>query len=101
MIVANVFLTATLGSVAETKSPGRTQTATLANSGHFNKPTEKSMKTLRYYSGHTALDQAPTPGNWDGDVFTAADGGKWIVDPSDAAQHPRTDGSGMHYLVPA
>jgi hypothetical protein len=59
------------------------------------------MKTLAYYSGNFTLACLSTPGKWDGDIFTAFDGSKWAVDPDDAFPHPSTDGSGMHYLVPA
>ena len=55
---------------------------------------------FQYYSGNFALGCDPTPGNWDGDIFTAADGSKWTVDPSDSYPHPATDGTVTHYLIP-
>jgi len=61
----------------------------------------KATTTLPYYSGNTALGCDPTPGVWADDVFTAADGGKWIVDPADCDPHPSTDGTDTHYLLPA
>lgn len=57
--------------------------------------------TLPYYSGNVSLGCDPTPGNWDGDIFTAADGSKWTVDPSANNPHPATDGTDVHYLIPA
>jgi hypothetical protein len=59
------------------------------------------MKTLPYYSGNIALDCSPTAGTWDNDIFTADDGSKWTIDPSDDSPHPRMDATGMHYLIPA
>jgi len=58
---------------------------------------------LTYYSGNFALGCDPTPGNWDGDTFTAADGSKWKADPNEDEDdpHPTTDGTDTHYLVPA
>lgn len=56
---------------------------------------------LQYYSGCWALGIDPTPGTWEGDTFTAADGGKWRVNPKDAVPHPATDGTDTHYLIPA
>lgn len=46
MIAANAFLTVTPASAAEPKSPGWTQTVTLAKSGHFNLLRKK--KTMKY-----------------------------------------------------
>jgi hypothetical protein len=40
-------------------------------------------------------------GAWDGNTFTDAEGSKWTVDPSDSVPHPREDGTGTHYLLPA
>ena len=57
-------------------------------------------KVLAFYSGNYALDCPPTPGDWDGDIFTAEDGSKWIADPDDSDPHPSTDGTGWHYLLP-
>ena len=56
---------------------------------------------MPYYSGNKALGCDPTPGDWDGNVFTDANGGKWTVDPSDDSPHPATDGTDVHYLIPA
>jgi hypothetical protein len=60
-----------------------------------------TITTLPYYSGNLALGCDPTPGDWNGDIFTAADGSKWTVDPSDSYPHPATDGTDTHYLIPA
>jgi len=57
--------------------------------------------TNQYYSGNAALGCDPTPGLWAGNIFTAADGSKWMVDPSDDSPHPATDGTDVHYLIPA
>jgi hypothetical protein len=62
--------------------------------------TENAL-ALAYYAGNFSLACLPTPGSWDGDTFTAFDGSKWVVDADDASPHPSTDGSGMHYLLPA
>ena len=59
----------------------------------------KNTITFPYYSGHRALGFDQTPGTWDGDTFTAVDGSKWMVDPLDDDVHPRTDGTGIHYLI--
>jgi hypothetical protein len=56
--------------------------------------------TLQYYSGNRALDCNPTEGHWVGDIFTAADGSVWTVDPDDNDPHPAVDGSDVHYLLP-
>ena len=63
--------------------------------------TPTDMTILPYYSGNLALDCPPTPGNWAGNIFTAADGSKWTVDPADDGQHPAVDGTDVHYLIPA
>lgn len=60
----------------------------------------KNKPTLQYYSGNAAIGCDPTPGSWDGETFTAADGSCWKVDPSDAWPHPATDGTDTHYLLP-
>jgi hypothetical protein len=62
---------------------------------------KKKMTAFQYYSGNFALGCDPTTGRWDGDIFIAADGSKWTVDPSDIDHHPATDGTGTHYLIPA
>jgi len=59
----------------------------------------KTTDKLPYYSGNIALDCDPTPGTWDGDTFTAADGTKWTRDPSDDGPHPAIDGTDTHYLL--
>lgn len=61
--------------------------------------TTTTTATFEYYSGNWALGCDPTPGRWDGDTFTAADGGKWTVDPEDRFPHPSEDGSGVHRLL--
>jgi hypothetical protein len=58
-----------------------------------------TQKILPFYSGNYALDCPPTLGNWVGEIFTAADGSKWTVDPSDSCPHPCEDGTGTHYLL--
>lgn len=60
-----------------------------------------TLDFLPYYSGHRALGCNPTPGDWEGDIFTALDGSKWKADPSDCDPHPATDGTDTHYLIPA
>jgi hypothetical protein len=63
--------------------------------------THMTMTTFPYFSGNRALGCDPTPGIWDGDKFTALDGGEWTVEPSDASPHPAVDGTDTHYLIPA
>jgi len=63
------------------------------------KPT--TTTTLPYYAGDYSIGCPPTPGSWDGDKFTAADGSVWAVDPDDCDPHPRVSGTGVHYLVSA
>ena len=63
--------------------------------------TATTMTTLAYYSGNFGLDCPATPGLWAGDVFTAADGSKWMVDHEDDSPHPATDGTDVHYLIPS
>lgn len=65
------------------------------------KSDTNTMWKNEYYSGNWAYGFDPTPGIWDGNIFTAADGGKWTFDTSDDAPHPATDGSGVHHLIPA
>ena len=55
------------------------------------------MKTFQYYTGDIALDCDPTPGDWDGDTFTAPDGSKWKPSSKD---DQLIDGSGVHQLIP-
>ena len=58
-----------------------------------------TTKIKAYYSGNYAYDCNPTPGNWDGVIFTATDGSKWTFDPLEG--DPRIDGTDTHYLIPA
>lgn len=59
------------------------------------------MKTLQYYSGDSITNTPATTGIWDGNIFTASNGTKWTVDPSESSPHPSNDGTGTHYLLPA
>ena len=56
------------------------------------------MKSLQYDSGCELTERPPTPGKWQGTVFTAMDGTKWTFDPS--GPDPREDDTGTHALLP-
>lgn len=58
----------------------------------------KNAMTFLYDSGCEMIDAAPTPGKWNGIVFTAKNGTKWTFDP--AGPDPRQDDTGVHTLIP-
>ena len=62
--------------------------------------TNTTTTMFPYYSGNFALGLDPTAGSWNKDIFTAADGSQWTVDPQDDS-HPAVDGTDVHYLIPA
>lgn len=55
-------------------------------------------KSFAYYAGNITLGCDPTPGSWDGEIFTSPDGSRWQSANDD---DPSIDGSGVHYLIPA